>query len=184
MNNEFNIGDTVWFARCKSIKKHIPCDACQGQKYLTVFMGDGSQVTIDCAGCQSGYDPPTGYVVFYESVADSVCTKIDRINITADGVEYITTEGYSGKDCMFATKEEADLKAAELGKEYEAERKHRLEHTKENDKRTWAWNASYHRRKIKENQKQVEYHTAKLNVADIKAKEQKRSDEHDPGDAV
>ena len=51
--------------------------------------------------------------------------------------------------CRCATKKEADLRAAELGNEYEAEQRHRLEHTKENDKRTWAWNAAYHHRKIK-----------------------------------
>ena len=138
MNNEFNPGDTVWCARIQSIKEHITCDICQGQKYLTVIMGDGSQVTIDCTGCQSGYDPPKGYITTCKQEANSVCTKIDNIRINADGAEYITVEGYCGKNRMFATKKEADLRAAELGNEYEAEQRHRLEHTKENDKRTWA----------------------------------------------
>jgi len=43
--------------------------------------------------------------------------------------------------------------------------------TKEKDTRTWAWNASYHRRQIKDAKRQLEYHTAKLNVASLKAKE-------------
>jgi hypothetical protein len=41
---------------------------------------------------------------------------------------------------------------------------------KEKDTRTWAWNASYHRREIADAKKRIEYHAAKLAVASLKSK--------------
>lgn len=174
---KFNIGDKVWYASFGRVEKHIVCTDCQGQKYLTVIMGDKSEVTIECAGCQSGYDPPKGYNIIFDYVMESKRTTIEKIAINKDSIEYYTSAG-CGADRVFATKKEADKKAEELGKKYYIEQKHRLENLKENNKRTWSWNTTYHRRQIKEAQKNLEYHTAKLNVAKIKAKLDKGDTKH------
>lgn len=171
MKNKYNLGDQVWYASFETRTKTIVCDDCRGQKYLTVIMGDGSQVTIDCAGCSAGYEPPKGYNTICEGTPNSDLKTIERINIQFDKVEYQSGCWVLHEDRFFDTKEEADKKAERLAEEYKQEQLHRLKNLKENHKRTWSWNAHYHRRAIKEAQRQLEYHTAKLNVAKIKAKE-------------
>jgi hypothetical protein len=42
---------------------------------------------------------------------------------------------------------------------------------KTKDHRSWAWNASYHRRNIKDLERQLEYHRSKLAVCAANAKE-------------
>ena len=166
----FKIGDKVWYASFERREKRIVCEDCYGDKYITVIMGDSSKVTIQCAGCQSGIEPSRGWNLIYEYEAKSQLTTINRIEIKKESIEYYTDYG-CGENRVFATKEEADEKATELGRDYYAEQINRIKNLKEHNKRTWSWNAHYHRRQIKEAQRNLEYHTAKLNVAKIKAKE-------------
>lgn len=44
---------------------------------------------------------------------------------------------------------------------------------KEKGGRSWAWNATHHRREIKTAQERIAYHTSKLAVAALNAKEDK-----------
>jgi len=167
---KFNIGDKVWYARNENVAERIICDCCQGKRYLMVIMGDESRVTIECTGCQSGYDPPKGYNIVYNQIQRSVETTIYRIEINENEIEYYTRAG-CGVGRVFSTKREADKKAKELGEKYYKEQIDRLEKRKENEKRSWAWNATYHKQQIKKAQKDLEYHTKKLHFAKIIAKE-------------
>ena len=56
----------------------------------------------------------------------------------------------------------------ELCKKHRQEELNCLNNLKEQQHRSWAWNATYHRKCLKEALRQVEYHTAKLNVAETK----------------
>ena len=68
-----------------------------------------------------------------------------------------------------------DASAAAIQKCLELDKKDRDKVLrKEKDTRTWAWNASYHRNCIKKAEKDIAYHTDKLNVASLKAKEDKK----------
>ena len=178
MKMEYNIGDKVWFAKCDSIPEQITCDACAGKKYLTVIMGNGDRVDIDCATCQSGYDPPKGYNLLLRQKAESVLTTITAINIQKNEIEYTTSEGYRSVNRIFKTESEADKRAAELGAEYEADQLDKLKNKKEYDKRTWSWNAGYHRREIKELERRLEYHRAKLEAAKQHMKNVEQKNEH------
>ena len=84
----YKIGDTVWYAQLKSVTKSVKCPDCFGDKFLTVIKGDSSQVTIDCAGCSSGYNPPNGYVNYtaYEVAVTPVV--IERKEETSLEVRY------------------------------------------------------------------------------------------------
>ena len=171
MINKYNLGDEVWYASFEIRTKQIVCDDCRGQKYLTVIMGDGSQVTIDCVGCSAGFEPPKGYNTIYEGTPNSELKTITKVEIEVDRVRYQFSHYICDEDRLFDTKEEADKEAERLAEEYKQEQLYRLKNLKENNKRTWSWNAYYHRRAIKQAQKDLEYHTAKLEVAKIKEKE-------------
>jgi hypothetical protein len=142
-----------------------------------VTFHDDTQVSIECRNCAPGYDPPTGRVIVYQSAAkarQAVVSGLEvhggktRWHVDASGGCYRIVDDEDAFDSQEAALARAERKAAEYAREQNA----RVS-AKEKDTRTWAWNASYHRKQIKEAQRQIEYHTAKLNVAAIKAKESK-----------
>lgn len=169
---KFKIGDSVWIPRFNMVDKPVVCPDCLGRKALTVIMGDDSKVSIECTGCSQGYDPARGYIVLHEWKPTIEPTTVDTIKLNGDGWLYSGNRFYEQPESgVFATDAEAMARAVEMGKAHEADELDRLENRKENTRRTWAWNATYHRRELKEAQRRVEYHSSKLNVAKAKAKE-------------
>lgn len=172
----FNIGDKAWVGVWSSHAPHYEtCPDCGGTGRLRVTFHDETQVSIECRNCAEGYDPPTGKVIVYRHKGKAEQVTISGFE-TRDGKmrwHYnLHRYGYNiaDDDQVFDT-EQAALEFVQ--KKIEADEKEKIEriHTKEKDTRTWAWNASYHRREIKEAQRRLEYHTAKLAVAALKAKE-------------
>lgn len=170
---KYKIGDFVWQASFETTEKWIPCPTCAGKKFITVILGDDYKVTIDCGTCSLGYEAPSGRIKEYEPQA-----KVCKVEITGveerlkDGVPksqyyYGGTEGscyVCDEEALADTKEEAEAIAAKLGAEYCAEENRRI-HLKEKDTRSWAWNAHYHRQKIKQLGKELVYHRKKLDAA-------------------
>lgn len=177
---KFNIGDKVWLANCDRKAQKIICEDCFGSKYLTVIMGNGEKVTIECRGCwPGGFESATGYNTVYNYEANSEQAFVNRIEISKDSngekyIEYYTDKG-CGRDRVFATKEEADEKAKEIWRDYRAEEIQRLKH-KYKDHKTWSWNACYHRREIKRAKEQIEYHSNKLDYASQVLAERERKE--------
>lgn len=167
---KYNIGDKVWYAERKSVTKREVCPDCFGKLYLTVIKGDDSQVTIECAGCQSGYEHPKGYINYCSHENDVREVVIQGLDVRPySEVEY----KFNCTECswrnakeseLFTTKEEAEIKAKELAEDWNKEQIANI-HRKEKNNRTWSWNAYYHRKQIKEAERQIEYHSKKLDYA-------------------
>ena len=160
--DNLKLGDKVWYASIKTIEKSVVCPECFGKKYLTVILGDDSQVTIDCAGCSKGCEPPRGVVFYWSSDINVSLVEIEKIEIRKDKVEY----GFNGycianSDYIFTTKKEAEIKAKELSKEHNKKELERI-YRKEKNNHTWAWNVHYHQRCIKACEKDLLYHKAKI----------------------
>ena len=167
----YNIGDKVWYAQRKAVERQELCPDCFGQRALTVIKGDGSQVSIGCVACVRGFDYATGYVNWHGHVVDVAEVVIEKVELTPDKVEYGFRNCYhADQSCMFDTKEEAEARALELAEEHNQEERERI-YRKEKHNHTWAWNAHYHRDCIKRAENDLKYHTAKLNVAKVRAKE-------------
>ena len=47
----FDIGDHVWVSSWDKEQHWDVCPHCRGEKYLTIIMGDGERVSIDCSCC-------------------------------------------------------------------------------------------------------------------------------------
>lgn len=169
---EFKIGDQVWMARFEGVSSSVECPDCGGTGRLRVTFHDETQVSIHCANCALGWEPPTGRVVVHERKAFAHPCHVTGMEITAEGVEYslagIAGYHFRSRD-VFSSVEAAEARGAELADEANKEELARV-YRKERDHRTWAWNATYHRNEIKRCQKEIERHTAKLNVASLKAK--------------
>ncbi len=169
----FAIGDTAWTGRYERKERWIPCPDCCGQKALTVILGDGSQVSIDCICAWPAYGARAGSVVTYDY--DPVVEQI-----VIDGIEVRmgrpTEYKFNATECSYRTVNETNVfhdregamaRAMERKAEQEAEEAKRMA-SKEKGDHTWAWNVTYHRRELKRAIHGVEYHTAKLNVAKAK----------------
>jgi len=171
----YNIGDKVWYAGRKSTTESVVCPECFGKKYLTVILGDDSQVTIDCAGCEpGGCQPPRGYMTYYKQDIKVSQVTICKIEIDPTGVEY----GYGEYNCgchitkdtdIFDTEEEAEVRAKELAEQWNQEQLARI-HQKEKNNRTWSWHVHYHRRQIRDAEETIERSKKKLDAATQHAK--------------
>lgn len=168
---KFQIGDEVWRATWDYSQDRVTCPDCGGTRALTVIMFDGTEHTIDCAGCAVGYEPPRGVLLVGNYRAATHSHTVTGMKVRREGgFEYMLNSGHCvGEEDMFATKEEALARAETLGQEKAAEELRRI-YRKEKNTWSWAWHVHYHRRGIREAQKQLDYHTKKLAVAKEKAK--------------
>ena len=173
---KFKIGDEVFFASFDMREAWITCPDCLGKRALTVIMGDDLQVSIDCAGCGRGYEPPTGLITIYRHEPRVTIKKITGVEVCCDGkTNYKIECNYTiEEDRLFAKREDAEKKAEELALKFAEDEKFRMANLKEDRKRTWSWNATYHRGRIRDAERDLVYHRAKLEVAKFKAKEDKK----------
>ncbi len=169
----FKVGDTPWWATWDNTETSVECPHCGGTGRIRVTFHDDVEVSIPCENCSRGYEPPTGRVTAWERT-----TNVRRVTIKGfefrDGVmKWQTTGSYTIEDTnLFETEDDAKARADALAAEAVA---HELEQIgkKAKDERSWAWNASYHRKEIKRCEQSIKHHTAKLSAANLKQRKMK-----------
>lgn len=167
---KFSIGDPVWYASRDSKQVYLPCPDCLGQRYIRAIIADGTEYKVDCAACSHGWQGSDGLLHTWELSGYALSSVVKGLRIDGDTVLY-TGEGFyeAGEDEVFATEAEAQVRADAIAKE-RTEAEHARLLTKEKDTRSWAWHVTYHRRCIKQAEKDLAYHTAKLELSKSKAK--------------
>lgn len=175
----FNIGDQVWRATWDAEKTYVTCPDCGGTKHIRCILHDGSEVTIPCEGCSSGYNPPSGMVHYYKGTARAEPGTVSGVRVEAVRGEQITeyvVEGvythHTKAEDVFATMQEALVRAEARVRENEAEELARISR-KDKPTKTWAWHVHYYRKQIRDAEKNIHYYTAKLNAATPHLKEEK-----------
>ena len=170
---KYNIGDTAWRRTFDSSENYTTCPECGGDGRIRCILFDGTELSIDCEGCKQGYLPPTGRVRVYDRVARARLVSIDGFEVGRGGVEYRTNESgscsYIVKDTELFDTEQAALNAAAALVSATAREEREKINRKEKPTRTWSYHVHYHRNCIRRAEKDIAYHTAKLNVAKIKA---------------
>lgn len=183
MKPKYEIGQYVFLASfCSHASEYVTCPDCGGTGRIRVTFHDETTVSIPCANCSKGYEEPTGRIHVYCRKGKAKKARISGVNISGGKVEYRAEyhsfdddgrmyEGYDliDEDKIFFTEVEAQSRADIMAAEYDAEERERI-FKKEKDQRSWAWNASYHRKEIKEAERRLEYHKKKLAYATIKSK--------------
>lgn len=177
---QFNIGDKVFKADYARHAKVVPCPDCLGIKRVKVILGDGTEVWIECGGCDpGGYQPSTGYIKQYDYAVVLKKYTITGVKVTTATVEYdLDNFGggsyYIGTNAdTFATEDEAITYGEALRLEAESGENKRLM-AKTKDHKSWAWNVTYHRRCIKDLERQLAYHHSKVEVCKKHSKEEPR----------
>jgi len=178
----YNIGDKVWYAGRKSIQERITCPECFGKRYLTVILGDDSKVTIDCAGCASGYDPPKGYILYHKQIINVSQITIDGMEISPKEIKYKYNYGgcswnVAYHEDVFSSQEAAEIRAKELAEEHNKQEHERI-HRKEKNNRTWSWHVHYYRKMIRDAKKTIERAEEKLGIAKTKQSQGGNSNEN------
>lgn len=167
----FNIGDIVWTAGYTTTERYVECPHCAGTGRIRVIFADDVEASIDCQNCAHGYDDPSGRVRVYDPHAFAQRSVVSGFTISENGIEWrLDSYRICEDENVFATEEEALARAQVLSADA-AKRSEEAVYQKERNTRSWAWNASYHRNEIKRAKQQIEYHTKKLAVASLKAKE-------------
>ena len=183
---KYKIGDTVWHATLEHGIEHVTCPDCCGRRTLVVTLGDDSTVSIECSTCARGYEPPRGFIERdTHTIAPTtlLITKVETKIVNAEEVTLYSGPGRyrANESDLCPTIEEASVKAAALLVERDKEAAERMKR-KEKDGRTWSWHVTYHRRCIKQAEKDLAYHRAKLAVSLPHVKEEKSLKVQDFGD--
>lgn len=175
----FEIGQTVFMVEFGRKATYVTCPDCLGSKHVLVILGDKTEVTIECGACDpGGYEPSRRTIKQYSYESGYRTHKITGIKVSTSGVEYeLDRHGdgsyYTGKqDNVFATKEEV-LAAAEAQKIEQEDFENKTLMSKTKNKRSWKWNATYHRACIKRLEGELAYHKTKVSICSAKAKEDK-----------
>ena len=170
-NKIFNIGDTVWLATCGNTQKSIPCEVCYGKKQVKLTLGNDEECIFDCDYCGKGFGYPTGYITSYEWAAEPKQVTVTGISIdSSKQYNYSFSQYHGDNENVFLTKEEALVRCAEMVKEHEETSQKQLEHCKFSNKKSYSWNAGYHRSEAKRAKQQLEYHTKKAVFMAAKSK--------------
>lgn len=179
MQNKFNIGDYGWVVDfSEHTEKYMECPECGGTGRVRIMFHDDSIASVECGGCDN-HDllgrQPSGRVRYYETATNVKKVMITGISIQGNKVEYQSAINscswytYKEQD-IFETEEEAKDQAIIKVAQYNQEQLANVS-KKHKENKTWSWNASYHKSCIKRAQKDIDYHTAKLQVANLKAKD-------------
>lgn len=168
---KYNIGDTVWWAHWDTVADWVTCPECGGSGQITCELYDGTRLSVECAGCTRGFEGPKGALQVWKRTAVARLTMVDRVEVAPDKIEYGVTGSYRvDEGSLFDNEADARTKARGLAAELDQQDRDKIAR-KEKDTRSWSWNVHYHRRQIRDAEKSIAYHTAKLNVAKLKAKE-------------
>jgi hypothetical protein len=154
----FKIGDRVWLATYGTVDARVTCPICFGTLAVTLVLGNGEEVRLPCGYCGHGFDGPRGYVVEHRAEALAESVTIDSVTVSATGIEYGAPCRTLRDERTFATEAEALAAAVAVAAEEERAREARANYAKASDKRSYAWNAGYHRRAAEHLRERATYH--------------------------
>ena len=176
---KFKLGDVVFMASYERHETSIVCPDCLGSAKVRVILGDGTELKIECGGCDpGGYQPSTGRIRQYDYATKITKRVITGINLTDKDVEYrLDGEaghcyiGYQNSDYrVFATEEDAKKEGEALRVKHESEENKTLL-AKTKNHRTWSWNMHYHRQQITRLEREIEFHREKVEICKSHGKE-------------
>jgi hypothetical protein len=145
MNPPFEIGQKIYVPWASAyLCEMVQCPICFGKKSVTLILGNGEHVPVECEGCGLGYNGPQG-TIQARAPASGVRDEIIS-GMTLRGGEWIFEVGHeriNSRD-IFTDLALAEAKRAELHAEAEAR---------------------YHREQIARCEQTLAWHKAKLSVA-------------------
>lgn len=176
---KYQIGDVVWTGKWEPYEICEKCPDCGGTLKLTVTLFDNTIYGIPCETCKRGYEGPYGVVRrigYHAEVQELVVHGMElgcwdsnkgiwQYKLGLEGSCYLNIPEHE----IFIDEHAAMNFAISKGRQLEINGAARVL-MKEKPAHTWAWHVTYHRRQVKEAQRQLEYHTKALGIAREKSK--------------
>jgi hypothetical protein len=168
---KFNIGDTVyWVESGIHYGKEVPCPMCFGKRFVTLILGDSTEQKIECGFCQHGIDRASGVAKTWEPQAIVCSGGITGIS-SRDGIRYEigyrSLFEYELYDNAVIAEKVRESKHEEV---VEQAQKWFIESFKTCTKKQ-VWSAGYHRSSIKNSERTIAWHRARLCMIDEKKHE-------------
>ena len=159
------IGQVVYRARAWSYgDKRVPCPVCFGQMFVTLILGNGEHVKVECDGCGLGFNGPQGFV--NAPCPGSSVTPLSVAGFVQDGRgwEIIDTNNSRHRwgEEAFATEAEAEARRAALFAEALRDAAEAGERQARHKRKGLTWKVRYHRDCIKRAERELAYHSRKL----------------------
>ena len=159
------IGAAFWMPEGWSEKVILPCPACDGQLAVTVILGSGERVGVPCDGCGHGYDGPRGVIEEWQSHPRAIPFEIaELVSLYNERWKVRSTTGAEAEmSNLYATEAEALAVAVQRAIEHN-ERNMQMRQHKRGRVQKHAWSILYHRGCIKDLERQIAWHTNRINV--------------------
>lgn len=167
------IGQTVyWIESNTHFAKSIPCPMCFGKRFVTIILGDDSRTEIECGMCTHGLDRPSGFSKTWDAEASIYSGVITGIS-TREGIKYeVGHRTIYAHECFNSEKDAEPARDVAL-KEAQDRRAKWQEDNFVNCKKKQIWSAGYHRERIKDAERNIEWHRMRLNMIKDRAGEVK-----------
>ena len=172
----FQLGDTVYVVQeCRSVPVQKTCPVCFGKRCVTVILGNGELENVLCEYCGNGYEGPRGYVVDHEpqsAVRQAIITGASFTNCKWEfALDYGRTG--TGESELYRDEESAEAARAKLMEETKKEEASVLTNRVNYSKTKLTWRVGYHRKRIRDLEREAEHHRKLLCVAVEKQEKRK-----------
>ena len=162
----FVIGQTYWLPRTVPQEITVLCPVCYGHKTITVTLGNGEHVAVECDGCGLGYEGPRGVVREYTyeaNVRPFIIASVQSMH--GDSWSVISTEGEQASwASLYLTEASAwDVSRAQLDKTVE-ENTRRWSTSNRKMLSRVAWTVAYHEKCIRDLEQKIAYHRSKVSA--------------------
>jgi hypothetical protein len=172
----YRVGDRVWMHHAEMREVKLACPVCVGNRVVTLILGSGESVELPCDYCGKGFEGPRGVVTEWEYSRGAeqltICEVHSVMTEKGEEVEYHLTGNRVGHDGeMFASRQAAEVDCERVCTEIALAERTRAEYIKKDQARSYSWNAGYHMREAKRNEKDAEYHRGRAVLCKAKCKD-------------
>lgn len=159
----FALGDVLWMPAHAPTQITVPCPVCAGHLFVTIILGDGDQLAVECDACGLGFEGARGVIQEWQYAPMAIRFEIAAVSSMHQGRWSVTstTGGYAQYEELLQT-EAAALAESErrCAAQLESNMQSRQRHRRNVKKLTWT--AQYHRGCIADLQRQIDWHQSKL----------------------
>jgi hypothetical protein len=164
----FALAEVVWHAGYGQHSEWSTCPECCGSKTITLTQGNGDQVSLDCACCSRGFNPPTGTIERRVSNRRPVPFICAWVEVRGEEIRYMENTTGSGtivdsKD-LFRDQNACQQRCDELNKLFEEEQERLILATISHKRKDMAWSAHYWGRKVKDLERELELAKKRLGL--------------------
>lgn len=166
----FALDTELWWTGNGYAETWVECPECAGTKAITMIQGNGTRVSIDCAACSMGYEPPRGVIkqVTHQHKPERYTPR--RVKVDGDEIWYSEASpfesGYTqvSAKSLFASKDDCQTACDDLNHQRNLmERKRDVDNLLYKRKKM-AWSVHYWGRMLANKQRELETIKARLSV--------------------